>query len=187
MVDFSTDARIIARAQEEPAAFAEIFDRHYDSVHDYLARRLPADLAEEVAAEAFLIAFERRAGYRREFPSARPWLFGIATNLLGRHRRDERRRMVAYQRSATRPADDSSDDAVARVDATRMRGALARSLAELAPGDRDALLLQALADLTYPEIALALDVPVGTVKSRLHRVREQLAETLALKGATANV
>ena len=95
--------------------------------------------------------------------------------------------MVAYQRSATQPADDSSDDAVARVDATRMRGALARSLAELAPGDRDALLLQALADFTYPEIALALDVPVGTVKSRLHRVREQLAETLALKGVTANV
>lgn len=186
MAEMPTDACVINGALAKPAAFSEIFDRHYDSIHDYLARRLPGGLAEEVAAETFLIAFERRANYRSEYPSARPWLFGIATNLLGRHRRDERRRMVAYQRALTGLSEDSTEDAAARADATMMRSALATAIAELEPGDRDALLLQALAELTYREIAVALGVPEGTVKSRLHRARQQLAEALAPEGVNAN-
>lgn len=186
MAESTTDASIVARAQTEPALFAEVFDRHYDTIHDYLTRRLPTGIAEEVAAETFLIAFERRAGYRSEYPSARPWLFGIATNLLGRHRRDERRRMVAYQRTFADAPEDATEDAAARADASVMRGVIAAAVAELEPGDRDALLLQALAELTYSEIAEALDVPEGTVKSRLHRVRQQLARALALEGVNAN-
>lgn len=186
MAETPTDASIIDGALTRPAAFAEIFDRHYDSIRDYLARRLPSALAEEVAAETFLMAFERRSGYRFEYPSARPWLFGIATNLLGRHRRDERRRMVAYERAVTGPGDDATEDIAARADASMMRNALATAIAELEPGDRDALLLQALAELTYPEIALALGVPAGTVKSRLHRARQQLALSLAPEGVNAN-
>lgn len=186
MAETPTDASIIDGSLIRSAAFAEIFDRHYDSIRDYLARRLPPALADEAAAETFLIAFDRRSAYRFEYPSARPWLFGIATNLVGRHRRDERRRMAAYQRvAATAPA-DASEDIVARADASMMRRALATAIAGLEPSDRDALLLQALAEFTYPEIALALDVPVGTVKSRLHRAREQLAVALTPEGVNAN-
>lgn len=186
MADSPTDASVIEGALTRPARFAEIFDRHYDAVRDYLARRLPGALVDEVAAETFLIAFDRRSTYRMEYPSARPWLFGIATNLLGRHHRDERRRMAAYQRAVAIPPADATEDIAARADASMMKRSLAVAIAELEPGDRDALLLQALAELTYPEIALALDVPVGTVKSRLHRARGQLALALTPEGVNAN-
>ena len=181
-----SDASIIGEALTRPTAFAEIFDRHYDAIRDYLARRLPTGLSEELAAETFLIAFEKRRSYDIAFPSARPWLFGIATNLLGRHRRDERRRMAAYSRSLPGAAGDAEDEIASRADATQMRSALARAIAELEPGDRDALLLQALAELTYPEIARALHIPTGTVKSRLHRARTQLASALEPEGAKAD-
>lgn len=186
MGEIPTDADIIGEALTRPAVFAGIFDRHYDSIQSYLARRLPHDLAEEVSAETFLAAFEQRDDYDPAYPSARPWLFGIATNLLSRHRREERRRMVAYERALPAPPEDGTDDIAARADAAMQRRLLAGALADLQPGDRDALLLQALAGLTYPEIALALEVPVGTVKSRLHRTREQLARVLAPEGVKAN-
>lgn len=186
MADFPTDADVIARALERPAAFAEIFDRHYDAIHGYLRRRLSAGVAEEVAAETFLIAFERRVDFRSEYRSAKPWLFGIATNLLSGHRRDERRRMAAYRRSIADPSEDRIEEVTARADASVMRDAIATAVAELEAGDRDALLLQALAELTYSEIAQALGVPEGTVKSRLHRVRRQLAEALAPEGVSAS-
>lgn len=186
MAEKPTDASIIRGALTRPAAFAEIFDRHYDSIHDYLARRLPGAVAEEVAAETFLIAFERRAAYDPAYPSAKPWLFGITTKLVGRHRRDERRRMVAYGRALPGASEDSTEDAAARADASMLGKVLAPAIAELDPGDRDALLLQALAELTYHEIARALDVPVGTVKSRLHRTRRQLALALAPEGVNAH-
>ncbi|KAA0273519.1 MAG: sigma-70 family RNA polymerase sigma factor [Acidobacteria bacterium] len=186
MVMDQTDTSVIRAALERPAAFAEVFDRHYGAIRDYLARRLPAALAEEVAAETFLVAFERRFDYDLAYPSARPWLFGITTNLLGRHRRDERRRMQAYRRAPPSPIDDGIEDAVARADASLARNALAAAIATLEPGDRDALMLQAVAELTYPEIALALGVPPGTVKSRLNRARRQLSEALAPEGVNAS-
>lgn len=181
-----TDAEIIGDALQKPPLFAEIFDRHYDSIQGYLARRLPRSLAEEVAAETFLTAFEQRASYDIAYPSARPWLYGIATNLLGRHRRDERRRMAAYERALPPPPGDETDGIASRADAANQRGRIAAALADLDPGDRDALLLQALADLTYPEIAVALGIPAGTVKSRLHRTRKQLASVLAPEGVCAS-
>jgi RNA polymerase sigma-70 factor (ECF subfamily) len=181
-----TDARIIEEACSRPIAFAEIFDRHYDALRDYLARRLPAALAEELAAESFLIAFERRRDYDLAFPSARPWLFGIATNLLGRHRRDERRRIAAYARSLPGSRVEAPDEIASRLDAAQMRTALARAIGDLEPGDRDALLLQTLAELTYPEVARALGIPAGTVKSRLHRARTQLASALQPEGAKSD-
>jgi len=181
-----TDASAIRAALTEPAEFAEIFDRHYDVIRGYLARRLPAALAEELAAETFLIAFEQRRDYDLDYPSARPWLFGIATNLLGRHRRDERRRMAAYARSLPAATGDAADEIASRADASEAGEALARAIAELQPDDRDALLLQALAELSYPEIALALGVPTGTVKSRLHRARAHLALALEPEGVRPN-
>src|SRR6266540_2491139 len=108
----------------------------------------------------------------------RPWLYGIAANLVRHHWRDERRMLRAYARTSSDPvlADDS--DALDRVEARASRRELAAALAELRPRDREILLLHAWAELSDAEIAAALSLPIGTVKSRLHRTRERLRNRL---------
>ena len=166
-----SDVDCLARSLREPKAFEPIFDRHFGAVHTYLHRRAGRDLADELAAETFALAFERRASCRGT-GSALPWLYGIATNLLRRRRRGERRQLRAYARSGVDRWVVYEDDAAARVDGSSVGVRLARALAAMRPRERDALLLYALADLSYEEISFALDVPVGTVRTWLHRARE---------------
>ncbi|MFL5817856.1 MAG: RNA polymerase sigma factor [Conexibacter sp.] len=167
-----SDAEAIAASHEHPEAFAELFDRHYDAIAGFLRRRIEPSLGDELAAETFLQAFDSRIRYDATHADARPWLYGIATNLLRRHRRAEERRLRAYARSAMHGGELPDLEAVdARLDARAATGALATALASLGPGERDALLLHAWSDLTYEQIAEALEVPVGTVRSRLHRAR----------------
>lgn len=173
-----SDLDCLALSLSEPQAFETIFDRHFKAVHRYLHRRAGRDLADEVAAETFAVAFERRASCRAS-GSALPWLFGIATNLLHRCWRAERRQLRAYGRSGVDLWVDYEDDAAARVDSSALDAQLARVLAAMRPRQRDALLLYALADLSYKEIALVLDVPVGTVRTWLHRAREVAQRDLA--------
>jgi len=174
---------VIADAREDPRAFAELFDRHYDLIAGWLRRRVGPALADELAAETFLQAFDARARYDTARADARPWLFGIAANLLRRHRRAEERRLRAYARAASRPSDDADLAAIdARLDAGAAAGRLATALASLGPGERDVLLLHAWAELTYQQIADALGIPVGTVRSRLHRARGVVRELLARCG-----
>jgi RNA polymerase sigma-70 factor (ECF subfamily) len=157
--------------------FAELFDRHYHAVAGFLRRRLDPALADELASETFLQAFSARDRYDLGRADARPWLYGIASNLLGRHRRTEERRLRAYARAAVLNHEDAGFDALdARLDAIDDGPALARALGSLRPGERDVLLLHAWAELTYEQIAFALDVPVGTVRSRLHHARKVLRE-----------
>jgi DNA-directed RNA polymerase specialized sigma24 family protein len=86
-----TDAALIARSWQEPERFAEVFDRYYPGVHGYASRRLGRSLADDVAAETFLIAFDRRERYDLARPDAKPWLYGIASRLIARrHRRQAR-------------------------------------------------------------------------------------------------
>ena len=144
-----TDVDCVARSLVEPRAFEPIFDRHFDAVHRYLHRRAGRELADELAAQTFAIAFERRATCRAE-GSVLPWLYGIATNLLRRRRRAERRQLRAYARSGVDRWAASEEEGEPRVDGA----ALARALAAMRPRERDALLLYALADLGYEEIAL---------------------------------
>jgi RNA polymerase sigma factor (sigma-70 family) len=108
-----------------------------------------------------------------------PWLFGIATNLLHRQRRAERRQLHAYSRSGIDRSVAYEDEADARVDGSALDARLAGALAAMRPRERDALLLYALADLSYEEVALALDVPVGTVRTWLHRARTTAQRELA--------
>ena len=173
-----SDLDCLALSLSEPQAFETIFDRHFNAVHRYLHRRAGRDLADELAAETFAVAFERRASCRAS-GSALPWLFGIATNLLHRCWRAERRQLRAYGRSGVDLWVDYEDDAAARVDSSALDAQLARVLAAMRPRQRDALLLYALADLSYKEIALVLDVPVGTVRTWLHRAREVAQRDLA--------
>lgn len=174
------DGDLIAASLHEPSRFAVVFDRHYGEIAAYLTRRAGRTLAEELASETFVRAFAARAGYDLAYLDARPWLYGIANNLLRKHGRTEERRRRAYARALGRDgcADDELDAVAERIDASAGARVIADALARLAPGDRDTLLLFALTDLDYDGIALATGVPVGTVRSRLHRVRRHLRSAL---------
>jgi RNA polymerase sigma factor (sigma-70 family) len=174
----SSDADCLARSLNEPTAFELIFDRHFGAVHRYLHRRAGRDLADELTAETFALAFSRRESCRAS-GSVLPWLYGIATNLLHRYRRTERRQLHAYSRSGVDRSVAYDDEADARVDGSSLDARLAGALAAMRPRERDALLLYALADLSYEEVALALDVPVGTVRTWLHRARATARRELA--------
>jgi RNA polymerase sigma factor (sigma-70 family) len=177
--DGRDDAGLVAQSVHAPECFAALFDRHASAVHRYATRRLGPDAADDLVAETFLIAFQRRAGYDGTRADALPWLYGIATNLIGRHRRDEVRllRAVARTGAAPAPADTVAEQATSRVAAQALRRQLASALAGLPGGQRDVLLLVA-SGLSLPETALALGVPLGTVASRLARARRKVREAL---------
>lgn len=181
MTEPPTDAAAILASRDEPGSFVAVFDRHYTAIHTYLRRRLGEDLADDLASETFLRAFEARRRYDSSRPDARPWLYGIATNLVRRHRRDELRQLLAYSRMGIDPtADPDQLDAVeGRIDAHRARLKIALALFSLRPVEREVLLLFAWAELSYQEISVACDLPVGTVRSRLFRARARLRELLS--------
>ncbi|MBN9621552.1 MAG: RNA polymerase sigma factor [Actinobacteria bacterium] len=185
MGEIRTDSELIAASLREPGVFGAIFERHYDAVHGYLQRRLDPARADEIASQTFLIAFDGRRRFDRSRADARPWLFGIATNLAHNHRRHELvelRAMAAMRPEAGAPVEGVE----ARVDAERLRGPLARALAELPTEEADVLCLLVWAELGQGEIADALSIPVGTVKSRLSRARGRLRDALGLQaGAEA--
>lgn len=159
------------------SVFGRLFDAYAPPLHSYLARRVDADIANDLVAETFLNALDQRDRYDPGRASVRSWLYGIATNLLRRHIRQEVRGLRATARLAGRTDNTASghEGRVAdRVDAQVMAQCLAGALAELNPADRDTLLLVSWAGLDTAEVAEALDVPVGTVRSRLHRVRRRL-------------
>ncbi|HLL38008.1 MAG TPA: RNA polymerase sigma factor [Streptomyces sp.] len=178
----SSDGSIIERSLETPEAFAAIFDRYADDIHRYIARRLGSDTADDLMAETFVIAFQRRRRYDPAHPHARPWLYGIATNLISRHRREEASRLRALSRLASlapgREPGGPQDGVADRLGGTAADGALAGALAALPARYRDVLLVIAWGELDYAEAAQALNLPVGTVRSRLHRARTKLRKSL---------
>jgi RNA polymerase sigma factor (sigma-70 family) len=161
-----TDADVVAESVLRPPGFAALFDRHAAAIRRYAAARVGPDTAEDVLAQTFLIAFERRASYDRSRASARPWLFGIASRLIQERRRHERRTYLALARMAPdRPAPPVADRAAERADAAAVANVLMAAVARMPMRYREVLLLYAWADLSYEEIAEALDIPVGTVAS----------------------
>ncbi|MFI6744198.1 RNA polymerase sigma factor [Nonomuraea sp. NPDC050451] len=178
-----SDTSLIDRSLLEPEAFALVFDRYGGHVHRYLARRVGPTDADDLMSETFLAAFRQRDRFdaSRSTTGALPWLLGIATNLLRMHQRSETRRWAALARIGADPSAPSPTDQVAaRVDAESAFRLMAGVLEGLADGDRDALLLFAWAGLAYEEIAVALHVPVGTVRSRIHRARLRLRTALSI-------
>ncbi|MFE7928066.1 RNA polymerase sigma factor [Streptomyces sp. NPDC057456] len=169
------DASVIADSLTRPESFGELYHRHAAVIHRYAARRLGEDAAEDITAETFLAAFRTRGRYDVTRAGARPWLYGIAANLIGKQRRTEVRALRALARTGHDPVADSwTDRSDSRVTAQAAQGRLAGALAGLSRGDRDVLLLVAWADLGYQEVAEALSIPVGTVRSRLHRARRKV-------------
>jgi RNA polymerase sigma-70 factor (ECF subfamily) len=171
----ASDAALIEASGRRPERFAVVFDRHFTAIHRYLARRAGREVADDLASQCFTIAFERRGTFDASAGGARPWLYGIATNLLRDHWRAERRSAVTMIRVGNDSAGAVHPDPAARDEADPELG---RALRSLEPAQLDVLLLYAWAELSYDEIALALGVQVGTVRSRLSRARARLREEL---------
>ncbi len=173
------DATVLKASGREPERFAEIFHRYFTEIHRYVARLLGPDAADDIAAETFLAAFRKREKFDPARGSVRPWLYGMATNLVGSHRRAQLRYFAALARTPAIGAVEDHGELVAdQLTASSQRAALAVALAELQATDRDVLLLIALADFSYRDVAEALSIPEGTVASRLNRARTKLREAL---------
>jgi RNA polymerase sigma factor (sigma-70 family) len=175
----ATDAAVIEPSWAEPERLEAIFRRYFGRIHQYLAARVGGRIADDLAAEVFTVAFAQRQRYDLARECARPWLYGIATNLVGTYRRQEHRRYRALARAAAQGVAPSDEDLVSeRVSAAATGPALAAALAGLGSGDRDVLLLVAIAGLDNQEVAQSLGIPHSTVRSRLSRARTRLRESL---------
>lgn len=168
------DGELLAKAVAVPACFVQVFDRHGRAVHAYLVRRGGPQAADDVFDEVWLQAFASRAHFDDRCPDARPWLYGIARNVLRSHLRARAR--VAPADGLATP--DAIDEADARVDAVRCRPALRAALTALPDQDREVLLLVAWEGLTPAEAAASLGIPQGTARWRLHRARAAAQRTL---------
>jgi RNA polymerase sigma factor (sigma-70 family) len=171
----SRDGVAIARSLSSPDAFTEVFDRHFVAVHRYLARRVGRDLADDVAARTFMVAFDRRSSYQDRLGSARPWLLGIATNVLREERRSGQRLQTTLEQLGNEAwvSANGAGDGEGEADYD-----LAGALARLDVDQRDALVLYAWGELSYAEIAAALEIPIGTVRSRISRACASLRSDL---------
>jgi RNA polymerase sigma factor (sigma-70 family) len=154
----------------DPAAFAELYDRHAPGLARWLARRSNADAAQELLAETFAQAWISQRRYRPERASVEAWLFGIAQHLLlGYYRRlaveDRARRRLGV--TVLPPAHE--DDAVERLDALALADELGRALASLPMKVREAVLLRVVEQLDYAELAERLGCSQQAARSRVSR------------------
>ena len=179
-----TDATVTpARPGPVRGDFAAIYDAHAGSLFRYALRRLGPHLAEDVVSETFLAAFAGWRGYDPRLGEVRPWLFGILSRKIARHHRDEVARLRTLgSMPGLAPASDIAEQVADMVTAQAARQLLSRALAGLKPADRDVLLLVAWAELSYPEVAAVLQIPVGTVGSRLNRARRRVRDQLPDQG-----
>lgn len=174
-----SDADLIARSRHDAAAFGPLYDRYAVQLFRYAQRRLGVDTARDVVAETFLAAFVARGRYDLARSDARPWLFGILTREVAQHHRRESARLRALARCAPEPpVDGPAERVAAEVTARSARRPLVAALAGLNRGERDVLLLFAWGELSYDEIAAALGIAGGTVRSRLSRARAKVRAAL---------
>ena len=158
----------------DPEAFEKIFDRHFDAVRRYSQARIGIDVGEDIAAETFVIAFGQRERFDLRYASAKPWLLGIATNLMRHHSRSEANRLKALARLDLAASYD--EDPTDALDAARLAPIAFDALADVTPAQRETFLLFAISELSYEDISQALSIPVGTVRSRIFHVRRLLRE-----------
>lgn len=181
--DLSSDASLIRLSQTHPESFTGIFERHAESLRHFLSRGAPHAVLDDLVSETFLTAFRGREKYDFSYVDARPWLFGIATNITRHHWRSEGRQGARMARlrvdeSADEMADEVDSEVIGNDEVERIQAALA----QMDERYRDVLLLMAGPGLTYQEMSQALGIPVGTVRSRGSRGRGQLRELLGLSG-----
>ncbi|MFG2978375.1 RNA polymerase sigma factor [Streptomyces sp. NPDC048331] len=158
------------------SALGELFDAHAQAVYAYALRTLGDwAAAEDAVSLTFLEAWRLRGKLHEGDESLRPWLFGIATNVLHNTARATRRHQAAMARLAERePVEDFAEGLVARIDAGAELAAVRRALPSLRRSEREVFRLCIWVGLDYASAAEALGVPVGTVRSRLSRARTRL-------------
>jgi RNA polymerase sigma factor (sigma-70 family) len=182
MMSSPSDAEVIGRSLGEPEAFGLIYDRHAATVLRFLGRRAGATVAEGLVGELVRIAFERRKLFDATRGSALPWLYGIGSNLLLKHRRGEARRLRASARIAAGLEVADRRASASALDARMLFPRVANAIEALPDGEREALLLFAWEELSYQSVAEALELPIGTVRSRLNRARAHLRELIKPNG-----
>jgi RNA polymerase sigma factor (sigma-70 family) len=176
-----TDCEIIVASRRRPELFEVIFERHYQAVFRFAAGRQGADEAADIASDTFIRAFDRRDRFRTDRENALPWLFGIAANVARERNRKRIRRLRMIRRSSIVFGGDDSRfevDATDRLDAMSQSRALAGALSKLTEDEYQVLMLLAIADFSYSDIAESLSIPIGTVRSRIHRARNKMRELL---------
>lgn len=181
------DATLVARAQQgDRSAMNTLLERHYDRIHA-VCRRVTGSAADaDDAAQETMIRIVRAIGQfdgRSQFST---WCYRIATNVsldeLRRRGRRPQLHVVRPDQAGEAPPEPVDDRAEREVTAPVDRIAVEDALANLSPEFRTPLVMRDVGDLDYGEIAEALGIPVGTVKSRIARGRRQLVELLGLGG-----
>jgi RNA polymerase sigma factor (sigma-70 family) len=178
-----SDARLIADGDPDATGFSELYARHVGEVHAWLSRRL-AWAASDLTAETFARAFLIRDRFRDDHDgSALPWLLGIARNVLRETVRQDRVETQARERLGL-PVDLATEDGYAAVeDRLSPRLALERQMNALPPGERDALQLRVIEDLTYDEVAQQLDIRPAAARLRVSRALRRLTHTVTQEEA----
>lgn len=172
-----------AARQGDASRFGILFDRHARAIYNFCFRRCGNwVVAEDLTSVVFLEAWRRRSIYL-ENQSALPWLYGIAVNVTRSQHRSLRRYQAALSRlPAPDDIPDQADDVVGRGDdEDRIREVLV-AIRQLPQREQDVIALVAWEGLTYEEVAVALGIPVGTVRSRLSRGRHRLQELIDRSG-----
>ena len=173
----------VVTSVEHPHRFEAVFGQYHRTIYEYLARAVGPDRADEYAGDVFVAAFAARARYDPELGSVRAWLFGIAANVRHTRARSDARGRRAWGRvGGERNAEGGFEVVEEGLDFGRRLAWVAEFLRQLSETDRDVLVLYAFNELSYPEIARALDIEVGTVRSRLARARGRLRELIAASG-----
>ena len=158
-------------------AFAEVYRRYADRIYGYCFRRTASwSTAQDLTSVVFLEAWRKRSDVAFDDDgSVIAWLFGVANNVVRNSQRSLRRHQLALQRLPDPVVEpDFADDAAARLDDEKRMARVLAALARLSDSDRELLALSAWSGLDQRQIAEALGVPVGTVKSRLSRARDRL-------------
>lgn len=172
----SEDARAIERSLHEPEAFAAVYRRHAGTILRYTRSRLGTDAAEDAAHEVFVRAFRQRRTYEPRSATAMPWLYGIAANVIADLYRKEARHLRALERMVWDRVDDAAPEGAGPR--RPLTPELVEALLALSPEERETLLLAVWGELSYDEIATALSIPSGTVRSRVSRARARLQAAL---------
>jgi RNA polymerase sigma-70 factor (ECF subfamily) len=174
----------VVESVDHPHRFEAVFEQYHRTIYGYLARAVGRDRADEYAGDVFVAAFAGRFRYDPDLGSVRAWLFGIAANIRHTRARSDWRGRRAWHRVGGEPeAQDGGFEVVEEgLDYGRELAWVATFLRELSDTDRDVLVLYAWGELSYPEIAQALGIEVGTVRSRLSRARARLRELIATSG-----
>lgn len=165
------------RAGSRPA-MAEIFRAHLDAVYNYCYRRTGSwSAAEDLTSTVFLEVWRSRRRAVELDGSVLPWLYGVAANVCRNHLRSQRRGFLAIARLPGPEQTHHDVDVVDRMDSDRRAAQLIDHLSRLPLADQDVFVLVCWEELSYAEAALALGIPIGTVRSRLARVRRILRLT----------